>query len=551
MANIVVSALSTFNNKGLKKGKKEISAFEKQVKAFSRTFVAAFSVTALTRFGKEAVKAFVADEKAAKSLEVQLKNTGYQFSSPAVELYIANLQKTTGVLDDQLRPAFQQLLTVTGSITMSQDALNTALNVSAATGQSLSQVTSALSRGYAGNTTALTRLGVGLDKALLKTGDMDAIMAKLNEKFSGQSSARLETYAGKMDLLKVASENAKEEIGKGILDALSLLGKDKGIETATGQMEDFGTSIGNAIYGMGKLIDKVNNLGVVSKAGGLGNILLALQPGGLQAKTLLSSLSKSGARPRELPANEQRSAGRIFAQQFRTEVKQKKEMERLRAQELAALKKKTAVDELKEKFDIELIGLQKARNEATDQEIKLRLNGLIAIAKNDEALAKKALAELAAAEAAQEFAKKFSIALEAVRSMTDKINQFIAGQVTSFDDALESVKSLNARIAAMIAKLGTSMTVEGGGATYNYALAEVKAKNEQIKAFEYNLGMETTKELNARIGEFVAQQSSSQAPTEIRVTVDANSDRLSQAIAESIQVANRSGYSTVPAGFIV
>jgi hypothetical protein len=39
-------------------------------------------------------------------------------------------------------------------------------------------------------------------------------------------------------------------------------------------------------------------------------------------------------------------------------------------------------------------------------------------------------------------------------------------------------------------------------------------------------------------------------PVEIKVTVDAGGDRLSQAIAESIQVATRSGYSTVPAGFI-
>ena len=142
MANIVVSALSTFNNKGLKKGKKEISAFEKQVKNFGRTFAAAFSVTALTRFSREAVKAFAADEKAAKALEIQLRNTGYQFSAPGVELYINNLQRATGVLDDELRPAFQQLLTVTGSITKSQDALNTAMDVSAATGRSLTQVLS-------------------------------------------------------------------------------------------------------------------------------------------------------------------------------------------------------------------------------------------------------------------------------------------------------------------------------------------------------------------------------------------------------------------------
>ena len=47
------------------------------------------------------------------------------------------------------------------------------------------------------------------------------------------------------------------------------------------------------------------------------------------------------------------------------------------------------------------------------------------------------------------------------------------------------------------------------------------------------------------------QRSSSQSPMDIRVTVDAGGDRLSQAIAESIQVATRSGYSTVPAGFLV
>jgi hypothetical protein len=76
MPNLIVSAVSTFDNKGLKKGKKEVATFEKQVKSFAKTFAAAFSVTALTRYGKAAVKAFAADEQAAKSLEQQLKNTG-------------------------------------------------------------------------------------------------------------------------------------------------------------------------------------------------------------------------------------------------------------------------------------------------------------------------------------------------------------------------------------------------------------------------------------------------------------------------------------------
>jgi hypothetical protein len=532
VANIFVAASATWNGKALKKAKQDVGVFDKQVKRLGGTLAAAFSTRAIIRFGKEAVKAFMADEKAAKSLEQQLKNTGFQFSSPAVELYIANLQKATGVLDDELRPAFQQLLTVTGSITTSQEALNTAMNVSAATGRSLSQVTTALSRAYAGNTTGLSRLGAGLDKALLKAGDMDAIMAELNNKFSGQAAARLETYAGKMDLLKVASENVKEEIGKGILDALALLGKDKGIETATGQMEDFGTSIGNAIYGMGKLIDKVNDLGVVSKAGGLGNILLALQPGGLQTKMLLSSLSRSGARPRELPANEQRSAGRISAQQFRQEKRLADALAKARAEELRLLGIKNGIEnknlkELEKKFDLERIGLTQALNVATDDETKLRLRAQLAILDQNEAMAKKLLAEMEASDALKKLAEQARLAGLSLQ-----------------DFALVSVRNLIARINSQIEAinllgLGTKTpTITGGGgsfmppATTPYdplSSLTVTAQDLAATGFRYDplSGMRATAQ-------------------DIRITVDTaqSGDKFAQLIAESIQVAGRSGYNT-------
>ena len=400
MPNLIVSAVSTFDNKGLKKGTKEISAFEKRVKSFAKVFAAAFSARALTNFSKKAVQAFMADEKAAKSLEQQLKNTGYQFSAPGVELYIANLQKATGVLDDDLRPALQQLLTVTGSITKSQEALSTALNISAATGKSLSEVSSALTRGYAGNTTGLSRLGAGLSKALLKTGDMDAIMAELNKKFAGQAAARLETYAGKMDILTVATENAKEMIGKGLLDSLALLSKDDSIQNAADDMEYFAKTVADATYGMASLLKKFD------KATGLDKVstetLLKIQ------NPLLFLLSDYGNKQRPmspLDPNKQRSAGRISSQQFRVEARQAKELARLRALEIDALKKKTAVDLLRDKFDLERIGLTAALNAATDDETKLRLKAQLAILDNNEALAKKLLAEMNAAEAAKKMAE--------------------------------------------------------------------------------------------------------------------------------------------------
>ena len=150
MANVVVSALATWNGKALKKGKQDISSFDKSVKALGRTFGITFSAAALLNFSKKAVNAFAADEKAAKALEVQLKNTGNEFAGPAVEYYIANLQKISGVLDDQLRPAFQALLTVTKSVELSQYGLNTALDVSAATGASVVEVSNAIAKGFAG-----------------------------------------------------------------------------------------------------------------------------------------------------------------------------------------------------------------------------------------------------------------------------------------------------------------------------------------------------------------------------------------------------------------
>ena len=402
MPTIVASVLSTFDNKGLKKGKKEVSAFEKQIKSFGKVFAGVFSATALLNYSKNAVKAFMADEKAAKALELQLRNTGFAFAAPSVEYYIANLQKTTGVLDDQLRPAFQQLLTVTGSVTQSQDALATALDISAATGKSLTEVSAALSRGFAGNTTGLSRLGAGISKATLKTGDMDKIMAELNQKFSGQSAARLETYAGQMDLLKVGAANASEEIGKGLLDALTLLSKDKSIEDAATSMESFGKSIGDAIYGLALLISKLDGLAKKTKTAGLADLLTRLQPGGKGASILAGALSVYGNKDRNKPtSNFTYDLGSSATKDIDRANKLLKQKNKLEAEAIAKLKAKSEVDKLKDKFDLERIGLTLALNQATDAETKLRLQAQLAILDNNEALAKKINAEMDGAEKAK------------------------------------------------------------------------------------------------------------------------------------------------------
>ena len=369
MANVVLSAIATFNGKGLTKGQKQIKSFEKSVKSLGRTFGYAFTAAGIVNFSKKAIAAFVADEAAAKSLEMQLKNTGYAFSAPDVEYFIANMQKLYGVLDDQLRPAFQTLLTASGSITRSQKALNTVLNVSAATGKSVEEVSAAISKGFTGQTTALTRLGAGLSKATLATGDMNAILDELDAKFAGQATARLTTYAGKMDQLKVSAANASEIIGGSLLDSLSLLSNDNSLSGFSNLLTGLATKLAAldaAVFGfvakvLGKK-QKTNNF-TYSLGSGAGVELAKIQ-----------------------------------------EKKKIKESIALRTQENNQLKAKTAVDKLKDQFDLERIGLTAALNAATDDETKLRLRSQLAILDNNEALAKKYLAELNAAQAVNQLA---------------------------------------------------------------------------------------------------------------------------------------------------
>ena len=393
MANIVVSAIATFNGKGLTKGQKQIKSFEKSVKSLGRTFGLAFTAAGLVSFSKKAIAAFAADEAAAKSLEMQLKNTGYAFSAPDVEFFIANLQKLYGVLDDQLRPAFQTLLTSSGSIVRSQRALNTVLNVSAATGKTVEEVSAAIAKGFNGQTTALTRLGAGLSKATLATGDMNAILDELDAKFAGQATARLTTYAGKMDQLKVSAANASEIIGGSLLDSLSLLSND------------------NSLSGFSNLLTGLATKLAALDAAVFGFVAKVL---GKKQKTSNFTYSLGSGAGVELAKIQ--------------EKKKIKEAIALRTQENAQLKAKTAVDKLKDQFDLERISLTAALNSATDEETKLRIKAQLAILDNNEALAKKYLAELAAADAAKKLAEATNVAATSILAAAFKMGAVQRGE---------------------------------------------------------------------------------------------------------------------------
>jgi hypothetical protein len=518
MANLVVSALSTWDNKALKKASKDISAFDSGVNKLGKTFGRVFAASALIAFGKKAINAFAADQAAAKALEIQLKNTGYAFSAPDVEYYIANLQKMTGVLDDHLRPAFQTLLTASGSLIQSQKALQVALDTSAATGMSLEEVSSAISAGFRGQTKALRGLGVTLSKTAQTAGHMSEALDEIGRAYSGQAAARLETYAGKMDKLKVAAADATEIIGKGLLDALSMLGKDKSLDKFATDLNNTATAISYLVAGVTSAIGELNKL--FNLKVGNGSALDFF----LRNAPVISAYYNAG--------KSATAAANAPSSNFTYSLGANAGVELAKLQELKArkalivtLKAEADLKKLKDKYDLERISLMAALNQATDDETKLRLAEKLAILDGNAAMAQKYLADLEATNSTTQLAN----------AMNQTANDILtAGQMVLLGLGLNPSQMVGSTIS------GTAIA----GFPDIRNLANVALNNPNFGTSPEAMG------LGLALG-FTPGSTNMGAPTEappINLQLVVDGSAFATAVQSAQLTNNRNGITIVPAG---
>jgi hypothetical protein len=438
MANLVVSALSTWDNSGLKKGSKEISAFDKNVKKLGKTFAKTFAGYKLLQFGKASVNAFLASEKAAAQLRTTVDNLGLSYQQPAISDYIKKLELQYGIVDENLIPGFQRLLVATKNVSEAQSIFQTAMDISAATGKDLTEVSTTLSKAYLNDTTALSRLGIGLSKAQLKGAKFVDVQKQLNATFSGQATAAASGYVGEMNKLTVAVDQSKEAIGKGLLDALKTLSGDTSINTFTANMVKSADVIAGAFNSIARLISTVIPGNVVKVDG----------------KYQLKS---------ELKGAQQPSTTRVKDYQLtvKTTAARKAELSILTKSNTA----KTAVDALKDKFDLERIQLTAALNAATDEETKLRLKAQLAILDNNQALAAKYNKELEAASSAQILSTALG---ETAKTLTQTLMPALftaAGEMTA--RAGRVLPSLADTTITTGSAGGSSTSVSVGGVTVN------------------------------------------------------------------------------------
>jgi hypothetical protein len=213
--------------KKLANGSKDIDSIGERAAEFGKKAALAFAAAgaAIGAFAVSAVKAAAEDETAQRRLAATIEATTGATAKQieGVENYIKQTSIAIGVTDDNLRPAFTRLVRSTQDVEEAQKLLNLALDLSAATGKPLETITMALGRAYDGNTTALGRLGLGLDADLIKSKDFDAIFQQLTGTFGNFAENESESTAKQLERVKIALDEAKESIGAALLPVVQEL----------------------------------------------------------------------------------------------------------------------------------------------------------------------------------------------------------------------------------------------------------------------------------------------------------------------------------------
>ena len=436
-SDIKIIIAAELKKAGFDKAKKATDSLDKTFKNLARTIGITFSAAALVNFAKKSVKAFEEDEKAARRLTQTLSNMGLAFEDPRMKSFISNLEATSGVLDDKLRPAMQSLLTTTGSVTKSQELLTLALDVAAGSGEDVVTVAQDLSRAYVGNTKGLAKYNLGLSRAELQSKSFAEVQALIAKQFSGQNAAYLETYSGKVAMLNVAYANLQETVGKSLVEAFSLLAGKDGIGGATKALEDFGTQIADTITGISLLINSIKGIpGVTTLLSGFNMSNFGIL-GVLQA---LGEKNRTAPKPFSTPMT---VSGQTDLYSKQEAARKKAELEAAkRAKALAALQAKTARDaaareraaqQLKRAgtvFDMENIQVVAALQGKVTEEQRLRLIALLAI-NNDNAEAADKLTSAILALQGPAF-KALGVTIETSDNASTVIEKLINAQTKLF-----------------------------------------------------------------------------------------------------------------------
>jgi hypothetical protein len=566
---IQIPIFYNLNKLGLTGSVKELKKLSNQTKAFGLTSTLSIgaATAALTAYTKKALTAAIADQRAQASLAQTLKNLGQAYATDEVTRYIDALQRATGTSEDLLRPAFERLVRATGDITEAQKLLNLTLDLSAATGKTVSQTSFTLTRAYNGQLTSLKKLGINLSEAEIKSKDFMAVQSKLQAMFSGTAAVAASTYAGQLNILKVSADEAADVIGIALIKSISSLSGQNGIKDLANQMESLAQSTANVITNLGKIAKFGKEIAPIAAT--LGAVALAyvsIATGGaalgaaaaltriLTSAKFLGALGLIGgifalkqdfSGPKPNVAN--RNENRARAEQAAKAAKDRKLEIADRTKIVKLTKAQAANEKLKRMFDMDAIQLAAALQGKLSKEDEARVKALQALKTEDKNDDIKALQDLDAAKRQSTFDE--IARLKMIVEESKKANE-------------EILADARARISALSKAslpIAAAYSVGAAGSTFAPGLAE--AKSSLAAGTFGNMGdlsylgfdLAALGAANMQMEAGIAAQQGTAGPTNLTVNLQGGINvgstyEFYQTVQTALQELNRAGNSLTSAG---
>jgi len=428
MSNVAINIAAEYTGKpAFDKANKSVTTLERNVKKLASGLGLALGTTAMAAYGKAAVKAFAADEAAARRLATAVDNLGLSFSQAKVTTFIADLEKSASIADDILRPAFQALLTTTGSLTKSQELLNNAIQISRASGVDLATVSQDLANGYVGITRGLKKYNTGLTQAELKSKSFADILGIMLVKSAGSANAYLETTQYKLDALTLAGNNAKETIGAGLVDAFARIAGGSETSDAVKAIDNIAKAINGVTaatgFLVGGLVKLYKGLDFLTTFGGLtganGSLVGILE--GKPSTNRSKSPAGTAARTAQQRAAETAAAARAkeLAGLTKKQVASQKAL-------TAEQKKQNALKKAGTVFDLEQIQLVAALKGKLSDDDKLRIEAQLALLNGNADVATKLTNQILAAQDSSGNLAKFLSALPNAKNPFEYLDAYLS-----------------------------------------------------------------------------------------------------------------------------
>ena len=458
---IVFPIVTSYNDKGTKKAD---DAFTK----LGKKFLAVFSVTKVVQFGKASVQAFSDSTKEAQLLATQLNAVNLGFASPFINDFIDKLELATGVAGDKLTNAFISLSQATGDASTAQKILTTALDVSLGTGKDLQTVSNALQRAYKGETTALARLRIGYTTTELKGKKFDEVLEDLQTRFDGAAGKATDTFAGKMQRLAAAVEQAKEAFGEGLVSGLE--DADVSIEELQEGIINLGKALGTlsaAVVEFGKDAEDTFRGITESKAAKAVMALfegLVRGAGFIVTGELVPTMDSASARLAGQQARKEaeQNRARLRAQNALTKAEKRTAIEKLNNEKKITSEKKKQnteskiIDEINKRFEMDRIQIAAALGGQINDVERLRLELMQAILDEDVKRAIILEGQLIKAEAA---AAELALLLDSLDEMVGDPFADWPGTITRIQELLKTLK-IKIPIETLFAEKGLRLDQE-------------------------------------------------------------------------------------------